>query len=997
MNCLRVERWRLAVLSVSCGLALSGQAGGSGLNTVVVVNQNSTNSSELGNYYCERRQVPPDNLLRITWPGGNISWSNSDFQTNLLQPLLAMLAVRQLTNQIDYVVLSMDIPFQTVNGSTINSTTAALFYGLKPDTNGSSGYINSYAASEAIFRLAQPDTAQGYSFLTTMLTAGSLNQAKQLIDQGVSSDSTFPGTPGILQKTSDPSRNIRYSEFDNAIFNVRLLGKSSLLRTNSDLPPVPPSVPGYQTGLANFSVASNTFSPGAIADSLTSYGGLIFGPNDQTSLLAFIAAGAAGSYGTVAEPYGDPQKFPNSQDYFYQARGFTLAESYYQSLYDPYLGLIVGEPLAAPFAQPASGKWMHANSNAVLSATQQLSLCFYAWDQSHPVQQIDLFVDGKFYQTVTNLGPSPGNQLTLTLQGYPVSYTVPANATVATVVTGLVAQINTPVVTNITKVLAFAHGDRIELRSLSTNYQTDPFYYLDSTAVAGSNTYYRVNYLPFPTVPQLTAPRQDQTGAFHFHIETTPGVPSIVLASTDLVQWLPIATNLAGGELDFIDPYPSSCPKRFFRLAAPDQRPQLSLAANGPGSNVTIHVQTQTSLAYLLQASTDLIHWTILATNAAGGSMDFVDSQGANGVGRFYRTRVLLPLLTPATVTVQPSPQSGGNLVGVAGAARAYTLTASTNQVQWTPVSTNLNLGGGQVAVQSSPSESGVLSTFLSASQPTLLDSIACGLRTFYLSGTIQTGSWLQLLVTKTNGLTVSLAVTNQSGTNTLASLTQQLLATVNSAAALTGPDGLVGEDFMTDAFGSPSFHLRALSGGYAASGLHALLSASSDISLSPGSQVALNQNLSDLQPRNHLHVSAGASTLSVTFPIDTTTLPDGYHDLTAVAFEGSHVHTQTHAVLPVQIQNSSLGATLTLMDLTNGAPVQATYHLQVVANTNTVNAISLFSTGGLLATATNQPTASFSVNGASLGAGLHPFYALVQTSDGLQYRTQTQLVRLAD
>ena len=63
-----------------------------------------------------------------------------------------MLAARQLTNQIDYVVLSMDIPFQTSFGSTVNSTTSALFYGSRLG-NGSDpfGITNSYAASEAVF------------------------------------------------------------------------------------------------------------------------------------------------------------------------------------------------------------------------------------------------------------------------------------------------------------------------------------------------------------------------------------------------------------------------------------------------------------------------------------------------------------------------------------------------------------------------------------------------------------------------------------------------------------------------------------------------------------------------------------------------------------------------------------------------------------------------------------------------------------------------------
>ncbi len=46
----------------------------------------------------------------------------------------------------------------------------------------------------------------------------------------------------------------------------------------------------------------------------------------------------------------------------------------------------------------------------------------------------------------------------------------------------------------------------------------------------------------------------------------------------------------------------------------------------------------------------------------------------------------------------------------------------------------------------------------------------------------------------------------------------------------------------------------------------------------------------------------------------------------------------------------------------------------QFAANTNSVSAISLFSTGGCLATLTNQPTANFTFDGLALGAGLHPF-----------------------
>ena len=76
-------------------------AGGSGLNVVVIVNQTSSKSVALGNYYLERRNVPPQNLLRASWAGGNVNWTRTEFESTLLTPLLSKLAARQLTNQID--------------------------------------------------------------------------------------------------------------------------------------------------------------------------------------------------------------------------------------------------------------------------------------------------------------------------------------------------------------------------------------------------------------------------------------------------------------------------------------------------------------------------------------------------------------------------------------------------------------------------------------------------------------------------------------------------------------------------------------------------------------------------------------------------------------------------------------------------------------------------------------------------------------------------------
>ena len=140
-------------------------------------------------------------------------------------------------------------------------------------------------------------------------------------------------------------------------------------------------------------------------------------------MLAFLNAGASGSYGTVIEPCAYPQKFPLPQDYFYQARGFSLAECYYMSLANPYQGLIVGEPLAAPFARPPVGAWINLPANSVLSGITNLTLQCTASTSNRPIQQVDLFLDGTWLQTLTNIPPAAGNQLYVTINGYPTNYT----------------------------------------------------------------------------------------------------------------------------------------------------------------------------------------------------------------------------------------------------------------------------------------------------------------------------------------------------------------------------------------------------------------------------------------------------------------------------------------------------------------------------------------------------------------------------------------------
>lgn len=94
---------------------------------------------------------------------------------------------------------------------------------------------------------------------------------------------------------------------------------------------------------------TDRFLPGAIADHLTSYGGVLDGKG-QMSSLRWLEAGATASYGTVVEPCAFPQKFPDVPILMRRyLSGETAIEAYWKSVAMPSQGVFVGEPLANPF------------------------------------------------------------------------------------------------------------------------------------------------------------------------------------------------------------------------------------------------------------------------------------------------------------------------------------------------------------------------------------------------------------------------------------------------------------------------------------------------------------------------------------------------------------------------------------------------------------------------------------------------------------------------
>jgi hypothetical protein len=158
-----------------------------------------------------------------------------------------------------------------------------------------------------------------------------------------------------------------------------------------------------------------------------------------------------------------------------------------------------------------------------------------------------------------------------------------------------------------------------------------------------------------------------------------------------------------------------------------------------------------------------------------------------------------------------------------------------------------------------------------------------------------------------------------------------------------------------------------------------------------------LDQNAADLRPRAHLYLTAGARVLPLAFTLDTTAFSDGYHELTAVAYEGSHNRAQTRAAQFFRFQNTPLSASFDIASGSTNNGLNEPLIFSISANTANISKIELFSTGGSVGSVAGQATVNISVPALSLGLGLHPFYAIVTANNNTQYRTETKWVRLLD
>jgi uncharacterized protein (TIGR03790 family) len=265
--------------------AASGQA----FRTLVVVNTNSAESIELGDYYAAAHQIPAHHLCEVGIGTNLASLTSNEFHTLLWTPVTNHLAAENLNGQIDYLVLCWAFPTRVRN---VEGIPAALFYGFKNAPGYNEGGIgcnmpdytsNQYFRAERAFRSVDGWNATN-GFVAFHLLASNLPTAKLVVDRGAAAQSSFPNSSINLHIIGSAGRGVREARFANTQFSFTALPG---LPISCVIAPLysnmngQTNVMGYQDGYGNIpSVVrtNNSWLPGAYADHMTSCGGMIPDP-----------------------------------------------------------------------------------------------------------------------------------------------------------------------------------------------------------------------------------------------------------------------------------------------------------------------------------------------------------------------------------------------------------------------------------------------------------------------------------------------------------------------------------------------------------------------------------------------------------------------------------------------------------------------------------------------------------------------------------------------
>ena len=322
-------------------------------NVLVIINENSAASREIGAYYAAKRRIPARNVLRIKCPAEEIIKTYL-YKSLVEKPVKEYLEKKGLKDSVDYLVLTKGVPIKLSNYMSLDSVLMSMDLGLEGEP-AKIGVPNPYFGEKGSF------SHKKYGFyLATRLDGYTVKDAKALVDRSLAAK---PEREAFLIDLT-PSRDSRgYKLMNDDMKQAHELitrkGYLSFLDDTKAFVGGRKHLMGYFSWGSNdpsYTVEaykSNKFVPGAIAETAVSSSARTFErtkDGGQSLIADLIEAGVTGVKGYVSEPTLTAIARPQILFDRYLS-GFNLAESFYMA--SPFIywkGIVIGDPLCAPYA-----------------------------------------------------------------------------------------------------------------------------------------------------------------------------------------------------------------------------------------------------------------------------------------------------------------------------------------------------------------------------------------------------------------------------------------------------------------------------------------------------------------------------------------------------------------------------------------------------------------------------------------------------------------------
>ena len=367
------------VATLLCAMARDASAQDA-TNVLVVINDLSQQSKDIGERYINARRIPATNVARIkTAVVETVERRTYEFEIEL--PIVRTVTATSAQDRILYIVLTKDVPLRIQGAAgprgsiaSVDSELTLLYQKLLGYKVLPQGRVtNPYFHADRPMAEAKPFShADHPMYLVTRLDGFTTDDAAHLIDRGASAvrdglivldqRAGLRGGAGDTWLSETAERLAALGFKDRLVFDTTtavvtdrkpVLGYYSwgsndpaITRRRMNLGFVPGSLAGMfvSTDARTFQEPPAAWNVGDWTDKRKFFAG-----SPQSLIGDLIREGATGVGGHVAEPYLDATVRPQILFPAYVS-GFNLAESFYLAM--PFLSwenIVVGDPLCAPF------------------------------------------------------------------------------------------------------------------------------------------------------------------------------------------------------------------------------------------------------------------------------------------------------------------------------------------------------------------------------------------------------------------------------------------------------------------------------------------------------------------------------------------------------------------------------------------------------------------------------------------------------------------------